>query len=137
IALGIGDCSLPAGENKAYLLLRVLGRQPAHQWLGAWRRLGHKFEKPCIVTLAGLHRVASGLVDSCGHPGATLISRQPAPGNGRGGQIRTDDPLRPRQVRYQTALHPATTADPVFRTPCLYAMNAEEQGFSRPPRPSR
>jgi hypothetical protein len=25
---------------------------------------------------------------------------------GRGGGIRTRDPLRPRQVRYQTALHP-------------------------------
>jgi hypothetical protein len=26
--------------------------------------------------------------------------------NGRGGGIRTRDPLRPRQVRYQTALRP-------------------------------
>jgi hypothetical protein len=26
--------------------------------------------------------------------------------SGRGGGIRTRDPLRPRQVRYQTALHP-------------------------------
>ncbi len=27
-------------------------------------------------------------------------------GNGRGGGIRTRDPLRPRQVRYQAALRP-------------------------------
>ena len=26
--------------------------------------------------------------------------------NGRGGEIRTHDPLRPRQVRYQAALRP-------------------------------
>ena len=30
---------------------------------------------------------------------------------GRGGGIRTRDPLRPRQVRYQTALRPDVTFD--------------------------
>ena len=29
--------------------------------------------------------------------------------SGRGDWIRTSDPLRPRQVRYQAALRPATT----------------------------
>ncbi len=29
--------------------------------------------------------------------------------NGRGGEIRTHDPLRPRQVRYQAALRPDPT----------------------------
>ena len=29
--------------------------------------------------------------------------------NGRGGAIRTPDPLRPRQVRYQAALRPDST----------------------------
>ena len=42
--------------------------------------------------------------------GMGLFSRSAlvAEARGRGGQIRTDDPLRPRQVRYQTALHPDT-----------------------------
>ena len=41
-------------------------------------------------------------------------------GNGRGDWIRTSDPLRPRQVRYQAALRPDNTiiaepfAEPVF-----------------------
>lgn len=30
----------------------------------------------------------------------------PEMGNGRGDRIRTDGPLRPRQVLYQTELHP-------------------------------
>ena len=30
-------------------------------------------------------------------------------GNGRGGQIRTGDPLHPMQVRYRAALRPAPT----------------------------
>ena len=28
--------------------------------------------------------------------------------NGRGGEIRTPDPLLPKQLRYQAALHPET-----------------------------
>ncbi len=28
--------------------------------------------------------------------------------NGRGGEIRTPDPLLPKQLRYQAALHPDT-----------------------------
>src|SRR5690606_39712341 len=36
-------------------------------------------------------------------------SRAPRPSCGRGGEIRTHDPLRPRQVRYQAALLPVTT----------------------------
>ena len=37
--------------------------------------------------------------------------------NGRGGQIRTDDPLPPRQVRYQAALRPDTALDAVQGEP--------------------
>src|SRR5689334_15042793 len=37
--------------------------------------------------------------------------------DGRGGQIRTDDPLRPRQVRYQTALHPVSISHRLAKSP--------------------
>ena len=34
-----------------------------------------------------------------------MLTEAPVP-TSRGGRIRTDDLLRPRQTRYQTALHP-------------------------------
>jgi hypothetical protein len=45
------------------------------------------------------------------HPSSSLRPAVPPEAlakRGRGGGIRTRDPLRPRQVRYQTALHPDT-----------------------------
>src|SRR6185369_8884557 len=69
IALGICDCCFPTVEDKTHLLLGVIRRQPAHQRLRRRWRLGLEFEKPCIVALAGLHRIAGRLVDSCSHGG--------------------------------------------------------------------
>ena len=40
---------------------------------------------------------------------------------GRGGEIRTPDPLVPNQMRYQTALHPAQTL--------LLSLNKNEKLF--------
>ena len=36
---------------------------------------------------------------------------------GRGGEIRTPDPLLPKQMRYQTALHPEKSAIILDRFP--------------------
>jgi hypothetical protein len=43
-------------------------------------------------------------LERTGH--APLAQLQVVEGNGRGDWIRTSDPLRPRQVRYQAALRP-------------------------------
>ena len=40
------------------------------------------------------------------HSPAITETRQPIEVNGRGGLIRTDDPLLPKQMRYQAALRP-------------------------------
>ena len=41
-----------------------------------------------------------------------LIFKRPRRENGRGGGIRTPDPLLPKQMRYQTALRPDTLIFP-------------------------
>jgi hypothetical protein len=46
--------------------------------------------------------------------------------DGRGGGIRTHDPLRPRQVRYQTALRP----DPFFGGQAIAELFVKAQASS-------
>jgi hypothetical protein len=41
----------------------------------------------------------------------SALGSRPTCKNGQGGEIRTHDLLRPRQVRYQTALHPEQDVD--------------------------
>ena len=40
--------------------------------------------------------------------------------NGRGGEIRTPDPLLPKQLRYQAALHPDYTKQIKLSRPSLF-----------------
>jgi hypothetical protein len=50
---------------------------------------------------------------------------------GRGGQIRTGDPLRPRQVRYQAALRPDMCGP--FNSKLLAGVRAETDYFTKLP----
>src|SRR4051794_12515540 len=53
-----------------------------------------------LVSPAGLEPATHSLEGCCS------VQLSYGEGNGRGERIRTSDPLLPKQVRYQTALHP-------------------------------
>lgn len=58
-----------------------------------------------MVRLTGLEPVTLGLEGRCSIQMSykrLFINLK----NGRGGEIRTPDPLLPKQLRYQAALHP-------------------------------
>ena len=53
-----------------------------------------------------IERITEGILSEDDNSGKTESNVQTAEKDGRGGVIRTRDPLRPRQVRYQAALRP-------------------------------
>ena len=55
-----------------------------------------------MARLAGLEPATLGLEGRC----SIQMSYKRFIKNGRGGEIRTPDPLLPKQLRYQAALHP-------------------------------
>src|SRR3546814_2646655 len=70
-------------------------------------------DPPLGLRPAGLHRVLGRLVDANPHVNPPLPVHAARVGTarrrfGRGGRIRTAGPLLPKQMRYQTALHPET-----------------------------
>ena len=80
-----GFSSLIADAIEAYLAgaERRLSKRCCHGWSGVTRQ-------PVTLMVNSSYERGSYSLDSIG----------------RGGQIRTADPLRPRQVRYQAALRP-------------------------------
>ena len=104
LSFGIGDGFVLGVEVEAHLAPHVGTGGPAHQRLGMTRHFRREFQAPPLgLASARLHRIASGTVDFSKH--APLPIEQGFP-NGRGGKIRTCDPLVPNQMRYQTALRP-------------------------------
>src|SRR5689334_10400080 len=106
VAFGIGDRLLLGVEPQRELLIHVARGSPAHQRVGGapHRRLIIEHPAPG-VGLAGLHGGSRWFVD----PGPGRHDRSDRlQQDGRGGRIRTSDPLLPKQMRYQTALRPAS-----------------------------
>src|SRR6185437_717781 len=134
VLFGVGDGFFLSVEFEQDLLAHVGRRRPAHQRVDAARGFGLVFQDPLLgARPARLHGVPGGLVDTRAHDltpshqrSASLpsrSSRQPArlrasalrrgqpplasrAKAGRGGVIRTRDPLLPKQMRYQTAPRP-------------------------------
>src|SRR4051794_37499577 len=79
VPLRIGDRFLLGGEAQIELALHVAGGGPAHQRFNDARLLGLVVEHPFAgPSVAGLHRGLGGLVDTCGHRTARLVSGSPS-----------------------------------------------------------
>ena len=111
---GISDGFSLTVEAEFNLASRVWRRRPSHQRVrpGAGARL--ELNDPMLYVAApGLHRVLGRSVNSHMH-GITLVFRtdagKDAPLYGRGGWIRTNDFLLPKQTLYQTELRPDSSA---------------------------
>src|SRR6185437_2366825 len=110
MALAIGDCLLLGVETQTELLTGVAGRGPAHQRLNRARLRQIEIERPGLgLGEARLHGGLGGLIYARGHDASLygcrsgLATRRTT---GRGGRIRTCDPLLPTQMRYRAAPRP-------------------------------
>src|SRR5690625_2460410 len=113
MALCVGDGFLLGVEPQAQLLARVTGGDPPHEGLNNARRVGLELQHPALGEAAALlHRGLGKLEDA--HLHGWFPSVLPS-ASGRGGRIRTSDPLLPKQMRYQTALRPVAPISAVYR----------------------
>jgi hypothetical protein len=102
ITLGIFLSFTLSRESKANLIFSI-ARRPAHEGFSCGSVFAQEFKHPVLrLAFAGLHGVPGWFENACRHGWLQMRVFR----NGRGGGIRTRDPLRPRQVRYQTALRP-------------------------------